>query len=246
MTLTNTGKGPDAWRNHGIKSPLPACNFQVGDLKKLYHFLEKRQIEYRDFFLKNILAQQPNETEEQFSARYNRVFAAFVTSVTISTLSGVMLTGNNEDVLAEKTLPDDIKFILFSTKSVPGTVMSIVPCFINVFLDFTQPPLFDFSRLPTLATPNETNFEVHADNEAWFWAAKAELDNFFAARKSGNDWMHRAGIYDLLLSFCGLPFGLWASYRIGMVIAKEDIPIYISVGIYVYIFFFALSAFRLI
>ena len=50
MTLTNIGKGPDAWRNHGMKSPLPACNFQVGDLKKLYHILEKRQIEYRDFF----------------------------------------------------------------------------------------------------------------------------------------------------------------------------------------------------
>ena len=67
--------------------------------------------------------------------------------MTIATLSGVMLTGNNEDILSDNTLPDDIKHILFSTKSVPGTVMSVVPCFINLFIDFTQPPLFDFSRL---------------------------------------------------------------------------------------------------
>jgi hypothetical protein len=251
VMATNVGKSPEAWRNHGIiRNPVPACHLQVGDLKKLYCIMSKWQTEYRDqvfpILTQQALVQQPTETDEQFQQRYKRVFDSFVTSVTITTTTGILITENNENVLDENSLPENIKTILISTKSVPATVLPVVSCYINVFLDFTQSPLFEFSRLPTLATVNETNYAVQADNEAWFWAANSELEQYFKGRRSNAEWIHRAGSYDALLFVFGLPVAIWLTYRASTALARFQLTSIINIAIYVYVFFLVLNGFRML
>lgn len=243
---TNVGKAPEAWRNHGIvRNQVSACRLQKGDLKKLYRIMSKWQSEYREQILP-ILEQQATETEDQFKKRYKRVFDCFAVSVTIATTTGIMITGNSENVLDENELPENIKNILISTRSVPATVLPVVACYIDVFLDFTQPPMLEFARMPTLATANETNYSIQADNETWFLAANSDIDQYFKARLTNVDWIHKAGSYDVLLFVFGFPVAIWLTYRAYAAFARFQLPTVINIAIYVYAFFVALNLFRML
>ncbi len=243
----NIEKVPEEWRNHSTKHPIAASRLRRGDLRRLYKLINDKQIEYRDKFMP-VLQQQPNETLEVFEARKKRVYNSFVTSMTIHTTSDAMLHGNNEPFLEEANLPDRIRSIFFSTASVPQGVLGIIPpCRIIVFLDFTTPPLLDFSRLPTLPTPNESNFEIVADNHSWFAASNAILTEFFDARKTTLNWLHRAAMYDLLLVLLGLPLSIWAVYRLSEALVRAPkMPSIISSAIYIYVFLLSLYIFRVL
>jgi hypothetical protein len=241
----NLGKPPEEWRIHTTKHPLGSLRLRRDDLRKLHRILNSKQFEYRDRIIP-MLARQESETEEQFSKRKASVFNSFITSVTIDTATGVMLTGNEEKFLDKENLPDNIKSIFFSTATSIRTINNFIPqCTIVVFLDFTQPPIFDFSRLPTLATQNESNFEIHSDSEGWFTSSNANLTEFFNSRATRTDWLHRGGIYDALLFVLGLPFAIWLCYRLGQLVeTRQSISLFIRIGLYVYTFFLALNCFR--
>lgn len=242
---SNLGKTPEAWRNHGITNPISACSLQTGDLKRLFRILNKRVFEFRDDVVMPQLSLMERETEEQLAQRKQRVFNSFITSVTNKTNAGVVLTANNEHIFDEQEMPTSIKSIFLSTKSVPATVYPAIPCFINTFLDFSQPPALNFTTLPTLATPNELQFDVQADNETWFLAAKSDLVEFFRDKKTSVNWIHQGGTYDALLFIFGLPFALWVSSLAGRLTAIDTLPSVIKTATYIYIFVFALNAFRL-
>jgi hypothetical protein len=241
---TNVDRPPEAWHNQGARIPVRACRLQIGDLKRLYRILNKKVFEYRDVIMLQ-LARGGDETEETFGQRKARVYNSFVTSVTIQTAQGNMFTGNNEDILDEHNLPEQIVNIFLSTRSVPATVLPIVMRFVNVNLDFTQPPVLDFSRFPTLPTENATRFEIQSDNELWFLGAKTELSDYFVSRKTGVDWLHRGGSYDALLFLAGIPLGIWVLTYLVQIVEAHKFPTFISYSIYVYGFFFTLNLFRI-
>ena len=240
----NIGRPPESWRNFSDKVPLAAMVLERGDLKKIYRIVNGMQIEMRDRFIP-VLAIQRNELLEEFEARKSRVFNVFATSMTIHRTNGEYLHGNNEQFLDDVNLPNNIRAILFSTTSVPRT-LGIEPISkIDLFLDFTSPPLFDFSRLPSFPTVNESNFEVASDSEPMFVAARARLIDFFNERKSKVNWLHGGYIYDISVFFLGLPFAILSTYRASQIIGGISTGTnIISNAIYVYIFFFSLHVER--
>jgi len=242
---TNLGKPPDEWRNHSTKHPLAAARLKQGDLKRLYRLINDKQFEYRDRFMP-VLVQQSNETSQQFQDRQTRVYKSFVTSATIATSSGVMLTGNEEAFLDPVSLPENIRSVLFSTRS-PLLPLGLTPaCSIVLFLDFTLPPPFDFTRLPTLATQNESNFEIAADNESWFASSNAGLVEFFKNRTRHTNWLHGGGTYDALLFLLGVPLALWFEYHLAQWVEPIAAwPSFIKFAFYVYTFLLALNLFRI-
>ena len=241
----NIAKAPEGWRNFSDKVPLAAMVLRKGDLKKLHKIINDKQIEFRDRFMPVLALQPDKETPEEFEARKKRCFESFVTSMTIQRLNGEMLHGNNEAFLDEANLPDQIGSIYFSTSSVP-TTLGIVPASkIVVFIDFTRPPFFEFSRVPSLPTPNGSNFEVASDNESLFVGTRARLVDFFNARTTRANWLHGGAIYDIGLFFVGLPIAIWAAYHVSLVLdAAPKLPTIISSAIYIYIFFVAMNLFR--
>lgn len=237
---------PEAWRNFGTKLPIAAFWMKRDGLKRLYQLINERQKEYRDKILL-ALTKLPEESDTDFDTRKTRVTNAFVTSVTITAETGEIITGNNEDIFHEAFLPTAIKYVLYSTSSVPNAVLNHLPeDRIVVFLDFSRPPLMDFGRLPTLATPNESNLTIDSRNESWFAATKLKLGNFFEERKTGHDWLHRAAVYDILLFTVGVPIGLWASYRINILFPGiNNFGAFLKNSALVYAFFISLIFFRI-
>jgi len=194
-----------------------------------------------------VLQQQPNESADQFAARQKRVHDCFTTSMVIHATNDEQMHGSNEAFLDEINLPDNMWSILFDTGTTPLAVLGFTPaCKIVLFLDFTKPPIFDFNRLPTLPTPNESNFETLADNHSWFAASKSTLSAFFEERKTNHNWLHRAAMYDILLLFLGIPLALWVDYRIGALLVRfSQLPAIITTAIYIYSFLMSLNIFRM-
>jgi hypothetical protein len=242
----NIGKIPEEWRSFSTKHPIGSAHLYPSDLRKLYKIINSKQFEYRDRFM-SILVQQPSETAEQFETRKKLVYNSFVTSVTIHTTDNVMLHGNNESFVEPDNVPDNTRSILFSTKS-PLLPLGFAPlCSIVLFLDFTLPPPLDFSRLPTLATVNESNFEIQSDNEGWFAASNKALVDLVTMRSIRYvNWLHSAGSYDTLVLLVGIPLVIWGEYHLSSFIETiMTVPQILKTAIYVYSFLLFLNVFRI-
>ncbi|MGI0134319.1 MAG: hypothetical protein ACREBW_05120 [Candidatus Micrarchaeaceae archaeon] len=238
-------KPPEQWRNFTTRVPITACRLRHDGLKRLYQIVNEKQKEYRDKVVSR-LSQMQEETLDKFLERKRLVEEAFVTSVTITGTNGERLTANNEKIFDDINLPTSLKSVFYSTQSVPKAVLKHLPeDRITVFLDFSQPSILDFSRLPTFPTPNESNFEIVANSDSWFSATKGKLTDFFSERRTGYDWIHRAGAYDILLFVVGLPLAVWASVNVGAALPNiASINILPRALVYSYVFLAVLFLYR--
>jgi hypothetical protein len=238
---------PRRWRNFSTTSPITACRLRRGDMKRLYGLINERQVEYGKTVLDQ-LAQQPNESPEQFNARKTSVARAFVTTVSVTGANGEVVTGDEEKFLDSINIPEKILTVFYSTVTGPSVVL---PGFIQqskatVLSDFSRPAVLDFTRFPTLPTPNDSNFMVASNSESWFTALNSRLTQFFMERRTRYDWLHRPGIYDLLLFFLAVPLALWIDYRIGSWKLLQATSRIIQSSVYVYLFFFGLYIYRIL
>ncbi|WP_157379967.1 hypothetical protein [Burkholderia ubonensis] len=238
-------ESPGEWRNFSSSIPIAACRLRKGDLKLLYRILNEKQNEYRDKVISK-LSQLPTESQADFEARKSNVRNAFVTSVTITGTNEESLTGNSEDFFDSSSIPTFIRSVFYSTQSVPSALLNHLPHDrITVFLDFSRRPLLDFERLPTFPTPNESKFNIDSNNESWFSSAKSKLENFFRERKSNFDWLHRSGIYDVMLFFVGFPWAIGNDYRLSHALRGIDkLPNLVSSLLYAYVFLISLKCFE--
>lgn len=235
-----------AIRNFSTTVPIVSCKLTRDDLVRLYQIIDERQIEQRDKMVAR-LSQLPTETPEDFRKRYDSVFSAFVTTVTLTGIDGEQISGNTAHFLTGTNVPDRISNVYYSTSSAPTALLNFTPPNrVSVFLDFSRPPLLDFTKLPTLATPNSSNFSINSDGETWFTAINARLTQFFKERRVSWNWLHSPGVYDGLLFIVGLPITLWGAYRAGATFQLSKLPQPITVAVYIYLFFLILMIFRLL
>src|ERR1700746_3295112 len=52
-----------------------------------------------------------------------------------------------------------------------------------------------------------------------------KLAEFFLERRTGYDWIHRAGTYDILLFVVGFPLAIWTCMKIGVVVHVDSLNI---------------------
>ena len=207
---------PREWRNFSATLPIASCRLPRQELKRLYQLVDAKQKEYMGVILGRQF-KTAEETEEQFGVRKKVIEKAFVTSVTVTGHNHEVITANSADIFDSEYMPTQIRSILYTTRTVPNAVLNhLSEEWIDVFLDFSCPPLFDFERLPTLPTPNASTLRIEARNEQWFSAAKARLLEFFKERSTSVNWLHRAAVYDVFLGLLGLPIATWASVKVAV------------------------------
>jgi hypothetical protein len=234
-------------RTFVTKAPIKACRLRRDDLARLYRIINDRQIEYGQMFVNQVLAQQPTESPAQFQERKLRVQSAFVTTVNVTGSNNKVVSGSGEHFLASENIPDNILTVYYTTTAGPnalGISLESVENGAILLLDFSRPTILDFTKLPTFATQNNSNFEIKATSEAWFTTLNTRLTQLFDERRTGFNWLHQPGIYDLLLFILGLPFALWLPYRLSQVIDQMKLPNMLATGLYVYLFLFGLFIFR--
>jgi hypothetical protein len=237
---------PTSVRTFTTSAPIKACRLRREDLARLYRIINDRQIEYGQMLL-NRLAQQPHETEAQFQERRTRVANAFVTTVNVTGSNNEIVSGSGEHFLASENIPDRIVTVFYTTLAGPnaiGITREFLQNRATLMLDFSRPTILDFSKLPTFATFNNSNFDISASSEAWFTTLNTRLTQLFDERRTGFNWLHQPGVYDLLLFIVGLPFALWIDYRCSPIIDKFQLPTVLASGLYVYLFIAGLFIFR--
>src|SRR3984893_13785254 len=218
---------PPPIRTFTTTAPIKACRLRRDDLARLYRIINDRQIEYGQMFITQVLAQQPTESPEQFQERQARVLNAFVTTVSVTGSNTQIVIGSGENFLASQNIPDNILTVLYSTITGPNAVnitRELLQNKATLILDFSRPTILDFTKLPTFATPNNSNFEIVASSEAWFTTLNTRLTQLFDERRTPFNWLHQPGIYDLLLFIVGLPFALWIDYRFSPSIDTLKLP----------------------
>jgi hypothetical protein len=176
-----------------------------------------------------------------------RVANAFVTTVNITGSNNEIVSGSGEKFLASDNIPENILTVYYTTLAGPnaiGITRELLQNKATLMLDFSRPTILDFTKLPTFATANNSNFEISASSEAWFTTLNARLAQLFSERRTNFDWLHQPGIYDLLLFTLGLPLALWIDYRFSLGIEKMKFPGVLSASLYAYLFFAGLYIFR--
>lgn len=239
-----TANPPAPRRTFTTNAPIKSCRLRREDLGRLYKIINDRQIEYGQFFSQSILAKQPNESAEDFAARQARVLNAFVTTVNITGANNEIVSGSGEQFLASGNLPDKLLTVFFTTTAGPNALGITPQNRATVLLDFSRPTILDFTKLPTLPTPNNSHFEISAVSEPWFTTLNTRLKELFNERRTGLYWLHQTGVYDLLLFIVGLPFSLWLAYRCSAGIEKVNLPRILSSGLYVYLVLAGLFTYR--
>jgi hypothetical protein len=208
--------------------------------------MQERQIEHREIFL-NQLARLPTESPEQFETRRARVANAFVTTVNITLANKEIMTDSSEHFVATENLPDNIVTVFFTTIAGPSAIGLGEQQQSNratLLLDFSRPTVFDFSKFPTFATENASNLYIFSSSESWFATLEKRVDDIFNARRTGFDWLHKPGIYDVLLLAVGLPFSFAIDYLASPFITKFNLSSVLASALYIYLFIAGLYIFR--
>jgi hypothetical protein len=244
--MSETKPNPTPIRTFTTTSPIKACRLRRDDLVRLYRIINERQMEYGQIVL-NQLAQQPAESPEQFQERRARVANAFVTTVNITGSNNEVVTGSGESFLASENIPENILTVYYTTTAGPnaiGIAEQTSGSRATLLLDFSRPTALDFSKLPTFATENASNYVIFSSLEGWFTLLNTRLTQVFNERRTGFDWLHKPGIYDLLLFIVGLPFALAMDYEFSEIIGKLQLPNVLTSALYVYLFIAGLFIFR--
>jgi len=236
---------PPSVRAFNTTGPIKACRMRRDDLARLYRIINDRQIEAGQMFTQQVLIQQPTESNEQFQDRRTRVANTFITIVTVTGSNNEAVIESGEHFLASDNIPDKILTVFYSTITGPNSIgIATPPNRMTLLLDFSRPTILDFSKLPTYATENTSHFQIFAASEPWFTTLNTRLTEFFNARRTGFNWLHQQGIYDLSLLIVGLPFALWLDYRLSTNIDTLTMLTVLKSGLYIYIFIAALFIFR--
>ncbi len=240
----STANPNEAWRNYNKRVSIHSCKFSMDDPKRLYRIVNEKQKELRDIAVA-ALDQTAGETPEAFQDRRTRVRDAFITTVRITGFDNEMVTGHGESIFDSGLLPERIMSIEYDTVFSPKAQLNITPNNrVVLFLDFSRPTVFG-GRLPAEPTPNNSNWVVNAESEAWSTSLNARLEGFFKERRTNVDWLHRSNTYDALLLVIGVPLTLWATSRIGNAIAfRLHVTSAVQTALYIYLFFLFLNAFR--
>jgi hypothetical protein len=104
----------------------------------------------------------------------------------------------------------------------------------TLLLDFSRPTVLDFSKMPTSATENASKFTIFSASESWFTALHKRLTDLFYKRRTGFDWLHKQGIYDLLLLLVGLPFSFAIDYVVSGPINRLQLYNVLTTALYDY------------
>lgn len=237
---------PSLVRNR-LKRQIRSFSADKPDLEKLLQVLQERSYAAADIELSHF--NKGDHSEEEYERDKKRLREGFELKLTITGTDGKELYGNISELFGSPNFPDELKSIYVNSEIPLTAAYKYYPgnSFI-LFLDFTKPDIFDFSFMPSQATPNDSNITVTGYDATWVHGIFNEVNTFVEKRPSHLPWLHRHTVYDILLWALGFPFGFWSAYKLSGVVKAifGNISIFVQSAAYVYIFLAALFLFRIL
>jgi hypothetical protein len=217
------------------------------NLEKILRVLQERSYAAADIELQHF--KKGDLTAEKYKEDKKLLREGFELKLTLNGTDGQELYGSISELFNSPNFPDELTSIYVNSEIPLTTSYQYYPrnSFI-LFLDFTKPDIFDFSFMPSQATPNKSNITVTGYDATWVHGLFNEFNTFLDKRPSQFSWLHRHTVYDILLWVFGFPFGFWSAYKLSGVIQAVfgNVSIFVQSAAYVYIFFAALFLFRML
>lgn len=218
------------------------------DIKLIYERLTKLVSAEADREIGGI--QRPVDKGEEEFAEEMRVLRAraFRITVTINGRGGETLYGDEVSVFDSPNRPHYVNAVYMTNVTAYQGVAGHRPDnAFELFLDFSKPPLLDANTFVSSPTPNNSNFSIEASSDAWVAAASEAIDGVMRNKKIQRALIHRAFSYDFGLFFLAIPGTIYVSSRVAPAIEQVSHgQIFLSAGIYIYLFFFMLYLFRVL
>jgi len=209
--------------------------------------LQDRTIEASD--LEIIHYAQGNLTDDQWNTNKKLIRENYALRISLNGTNGEYLWGPIDEVFNSPNFPDSVSSIFIdSSTQLKSTFNFFQRNEFILFLDFSKPRIFDFSIIPSHATPNESNLKVRGRDTSWVNGILMESRSFFSSRSSLLSFVHGQIIYDLLLWLIAMPMAFRVCFKatptiIGHAPGHSQ---FIASALYVYIFIIICLAFRFI
>lgn len=191
--------------------------------------------------------QKGDLSDEQYHFNVNTLRNGFEIQVSVGGKNGENLWGTVDEVFKSSNFPDDVKSLfVHSASPLKASHNYYVRNEFVIFLDFSKPRIVDFTLLPSLETPNESNIKVSGYDATWVNGVFAELKQFIESKSSSLSVVHAHSIYDVLLWAIGMPLGFWSCYRFSPFVesAFSSSSAFLVSALYLYCFLAALFLFQ--
>lgn len=192
--------------------------FTVDDLKRLYDLLQEIASEAASNETLD-WSRTEDQTASKFQESINNAHSLFRVFVRIETGDGETISQGSHNVLLEPDLPKDISAIEFDSGQIFRERTGFEPKNrVYVLIDCRKYNNSVNSTQPAAETPNSSQYIVTGQNSNWVRSTKARLDEFLKFRERKGVWLHKGGIYDILLQIVGVFFLAWVmSFSIPLV-----------------------------
>ena len=235
------------------KIRIEAKTFSLEDIKNIY---KRLAIEVDDQATREINEMQKpaDQSEDEFKKYKNDARKAFRVTVTITGINDKSeeedsLYGDSEDVFNSPNIPERISSIYMTNKTAYRSFAKVEPYNnFELFLDFLKPPLIDHNNLISSPTPNGSNLEIHASNNAWIGAITLAVSGILDKRRNRRSFLHRGSVYDIGLFFPVLPIAIYICWSFSTFIENHfgAINVFLSSLIYIYLVFLTMWVYRIL
>jgi hypothetical protein len=225
---------------------IKSLSIDKSELKRILDFLQVKATEASKIEIDYI--QNLNLPKEKLNVEkaVEDVTNCSLIKITIKGIKGEDLFGSIEEVFDDNIFPSRIKSVYVNSKVPYVSQFNYAPRnYLELFLDFTKPKIFDFSIQPSEKTPNNSFFKVEGYEATWVNGVFSELDRFFLNKPI--TFIHKSSAYDIIVWLIGIPFAFWfcnlLSRPIQNVFEKKT---FLSDAFFIYGFIVSLLAVRIL
>ncbi|QRM30416.1 hypothetical protein [Microvirga sp. VF16] len=228
-----------------VQRALRGYDVDADTLRRLYQILSRALSEMGDSIVKGL--SKPDETALEEWEQWKKSFRsqAFRVTVTITAADGTHYYGDNVSIFEDQNLPRAISTVFFTNNTAyKSFTRSDIRDRFDLFLDFTKPPLMDWSNLLSAPTPNGSNVSVESSKSMFKNTIIAEVIETLRSRRKLSSAFHRAFIYDAFLYLIAVPYGFYITSKLSNNTFVQSQPMEWRVPFYVYTFLLIAFAYR--
>lgn len=201
-------RAPVGWYEEAV--PIRGCRLSLAKIKCIYEELSAINLKFGKEVIAT-LPRNPDMTDAEWD-QYKVLLLqdAFCLTVSVRGERDQQLYGEDSSVFKSADLPNPIRTIYFNNITAWGRHASNTDPRnrIEVFLDFSKPPLLDPNLVVSAPTPNESKVTVRADDMTYFRAVRQVIDTKMLNRRTWYAAIHRSFVYDAGVWLIALPVGL--------------------------------------
>jgi len=228
-------------------SPIHSCILDKEDLKKLCETLEKKCAEALKIEIDKF-KRPDNMEEEDYQKIKENIKNNLKLSVMVIGKKDKHMIGENYSIFDNTDFPEDLSIVNFGNSFRYKWIFGYEPKNIfQIVIDFSKVQILS-SVDPSQSTVNNSNITVRGSDETWVSGVYGNVSSFFEGKKTNRDWLHKRFVYLLFLFIFVFPITFRIIYRTDnfLKLLNTNIPSVLSIAIYVYIFFLALTVFRIL